>query len=119
MKAEIFLKEHIRMCLWFRNQGFGCVHCSRYNKACLVVGGSFPDMIADLDLSDLKEYVSQVEKWSKEHPVKTRLMDFMEKYPNAKIECDGTPLVCCADLGYINSCQYDCCECWNTQLEDE
>lgn len=64
-----------------------------------------------------KVAVEIVQKWSDEHPVKTRLEDLLEKYPNADI-VDGRPLFYPARLGYCEYC--DRCnvrglakECWN------
>ena len=61
-------------------------------------------------------------KWAKEHPQKTMLQDFMEKYPNAAVDFDGTPACCASDLGYCNKgdepCP-DCVKCWNRLLEVE
>ena len=65
-------------------------------------------------------------KWAKEHPQKTILMDFLEKYPNAKLDDDGTPEGPCPyHLGYdddddcIYGDVYDSCKkCWNRPMED-
>lgn len=66
-------------------------------------------------------------KWAEEHPQKTILMDFLEKYPNAKLDDDGTPEGPCPfHLGYddddddcIYGDVYDSCKkCWNRPLED-
>lgn len=65
-------------------------------------------------------------KWAEEHPQKTMLQDFLEKYPNAPLKKDGTPqYVCPYQLGYDKSddCIYEdtytCCKkCWNRPLED-
>ena len=53
---------------------------------------------------------------------KTRLQDFMKKYPNALIR-NGHPDVCCYQLGY---CEYfecamhnGCTDCWNELLKDD
>ena len=64
-----------------------------------------------------------MEQWSKEHPKKTRLQDFLEKYPNAPKISDGTPRVCAAALGYRNFCEIrsddiNCKNCWNHILEE-
>lgn len=60
-------------------------------------------------------------KWDKEHPAKTRLTDFLEKYPNAKI-ANGYPFVCCRQLGYGKDEDCDenknCKDCWNTPLAE-
>lgn len=73
-----------------------------------------------------EEAVKIVEKWSEEHPRKTLLQDFLEKYPNAKIESDGTPGFCPNALGYrdIEICLDDdpnttCCDkCWGRCIDD-
>lgn len=64
-------------------------------------------------------------KWAEEHPQKTILQDFLEKYPNAPLKEDGIPqYVCPYQLGYDKSddCIYEdvtCCKkCWNRPLED-
>lgn len=67
--------------------------------------------------------VQQIEFFSKEHPRKTRLQDFLEKYPNAPLTLDGmkTPKACAQQLGYCESCHYvggGCYNCWNEPVED-
>ena len=39
------------------------------------------------------EIVSRVEKWAKEHPVKTRQDEFFHQWPDAEIGYDGLPTV--------------------------
>ena len=52
--------------------------------------------------------------------IKTRLTDFSEKYPNANLQKDGTPLFCVVCLGYEGGrCdKTTCADCWNTPLEE-
>lgn len=67
-------------------------------------------------------YVLVVEKWSADHPQKTRLKDFLEKYPMARMTSEGLPWSCCKSLGYVDAdkdCGHMCYECWNTAVEDE
>lgn len=69
-----------------------------------------------------EEVVKFVEQWSKEHHRKTRLHDFLEKYPKSKIEYDYYSEVCCEVLGYCEECKhgYDadaCKDCWNEPVE--
>lgn len=65
--------------------------------------------------------IKLVEKWSKEHPVKTMAMDFFEKFPNAPKHRDGIPKCCPNVCGY---CEDDCAkfgkcgDCWNRHLEE-
>lgn len=59
----------------------------------------------------------------KEHPVKTRLDDFIEKHPNARIGDDGTPFSCAGFCGYTlrDSAICDkrsCSSCWNEQVDE-
>lgn len=63
-------------------------------------------------------------KWAEEHPQKTILQDFLEKYPNAPLNESGFPKVCPVGLGFYDSgCPFgggvvDCEECWNRPMED-
>lgn len=63
-------------------------------------------------------------KWVEEHPQKTILTDFLEKYPNAPLNESGFPKVCPVGLGFYDSgCPFgggvvDCEECWNRPLEE-
>ena len=67
--------------------------------------------------------VQIVEQWAKEHPVKTRQSEFLEKWPYAKIGGDGLPAISpcqlnvlfihgksqkdCEDRGVCNKCRRD------------
>ena len=66
--------------------------------------------------------VEIVEKWSKEHPRKTMLQDFLKKYPKAMLREDGMPYGTCPYvLGYdeAKECNYlNCNACWNRPLEE-
>lgn len=114
MDAVKFIKEKLRMCSKFEECKNCELYCSR-NKTgmdCTTYTNEYP-----------KEAVAIVEKWSQEHPQKTMLQDFLEKYPKAKLEENGTPSFCPEDLGYceevycdINS--LDCTKCWNRPLEE-
>lgn len=66
--------------------------------------------------------ISDAEKWSKEHPKRTRLQDFLEKYPDAEVYDDGIPQVCCQILGYCKDCinaKGVCANCWNMLVEED
>ena len=47
-----------------------------------------------MDLDAIGELENDVERWTEEHPQRTRLEDFKEKYPHAMMETDGTPTIC-------------------------
>ena len=69
------------------------------------------------------EIVSRVEKWAKEHPVKTRQDEFFNQWPDAEIGYDGLPTVApcqlniellqcksqkdCEDRGVCGKCRRD------------
>lgn len=107
-----FAKEFKRMCHTYTETM--CKGCPR--EKCLKCE------IKELSNTGIKELINDVEKWSKEHPVKTRLQDFREKYPNAQICESGLPSACCKSLGYCKSCDpvgNNCEVCWNMPVEDE
>ena len=109
MDAIKFLMEYNRMHqLYYSN----CKKCPRYEKGCSLIA---------TNKQYLEKIVADVEQWSKEHPQKTRQMDFMEKFPNAMICDDGTPKSCCKHLGYTMDCptRSSCKECWNEPLEGD
>ena len=67
--------------------------------------------------------VEIIQKWSDEHPVKTRLDDLLEKFPNTPLREDGLLDFLPTRLGYCKdcrSCRYFekiCSEvCWNEPL---
>lgn len=111
MDALKFIKEFKRMCNCCSG-GF-CAGCPRKeNPSC-------DDSMMDDELNKL---IAAVEKWSKEHPQKTRLQDFLEKHPDAELYDDGTPQVCCQILGYCKDCinaKGACANCWNMPVEED
>ena len=70
MDAVEFLKAKIRMCSNMDN----CTSCGLYKEHtdCDTRCFTYPD-----------EAVAAVEKWAKEHPVKTRQSEFLKNYPYA------------------------------------
>ena len=115
MDAVKFLKERERMCLIYK----ACDGCPlQESDLCLDEG------------ENAEAIVKTVEKWSAEHPVKTRLMDFLEKHPRAFVDTDGTPLYYPSMLGYCGERDHiaPCakCEhrysgarhCWDLPLEE-
>lgn len=115
MDALKFLKERIRMCDYYGGMDDECNTCPRAHKGC--------ELSTYRGYDYIKEYIADVEKWSKEHPLRTRLQDFREKYPNVSMEADGTPAICCIDLGYrkedCDPIKESCVDCWNMPVEDE
>lgn len=111
MDALKFMKEYRRMCNYYPR----CFECPRADE---------PNCnIEEMSDEELESLVNTVEQWSKEHPLRTRFQDFLEKYPNAPIGTYGTPEVCCIDLGYCkNDCDLfkgNCVDCWNMPVEED
>lgn len=62
--------------------------------------------------------VENLQKWSDEHPKKTYVQDFFEKFPKAQSKSDGTPFVCRKTI-YGGECTgMECDECWNEPMEE-
>ena len=111
MDALKFFKEFKRMCNCYSEEF--CAGCPRKAEP------NCDELIMEDD--ELNKLIADVEKWSKEHPPRTRLQDFKEKYPNMKCSDSGIPWACCSYLGYCESCdeaKIDCIVCWNMPVEE-
>lgn len=96
MDAVEFLNEGTRMC----NSYEACVDCpmEQTDDCCMVK-------------MNLKQMISIVEQWVKEHPMKTRQSEFLKQYPDVEISDDGMPSIapCQLDVGLIHGkAQKDC-----------
>lgn len=112
MDALKFLEEFDRMCNLYINNY--CKGCPRAESPYCGVDG--------MNKEERAKLISDVVKWSKEHPQRTRLQDFIEKYPNAQMCESGVPSACCASLGYCKSCDpvgNNCEDCWNMPVEED
>lgn len=80
MDALEFVRERNRMCRFF---GDGCYNCpaNKDTKYCMAL--------------DWEEIVPIVEKWSAEHPCKTRQSVFLEQHPNARLESQNIQNILC------------------------
>lgn len=112
MDALKFLEEFDRMCNHYvKNYCKGCPRAESPNCG-----------VDEMNKEERAKLISDVEKWSKKHPRKTRLQDFKEKYPNMKLRDSGIPWACCSYLGYCESCneaKSNCDVCWNTPVEED
>lgn len=69
----------------------GCSDCPFNNCSnSFCIGDSFES----ISLAELEKAVSIAEQWAKEHPIKTRQIEFMKMFPNAQLEKDGRPVIC-------------------------
>ena len=86
MDAVKFIEERTRMCKSF-NYGCGCQMCPACdNDLCCV--------FSVMSTLDAKEQVAMVEKWSNEHPRKTRQSVFLEQFPEAELSGDSIISIC-------------------------
>ena len=62
-----------------------------------------------------------VDKWVLEHPVKTYMQDFFEKFPNAPRKEKVTPKICPQYIypELANDCCGKCLECWNREMKEK
>lgn len=99
MDALKFIEERNRMCDYYLGGNIlsGCAECPAFENSC---SSSFRSVT--------EEYIAVVEQWSQEHPRKTRQDSFLEQWPGAQIESDGTLSLCPALLskGYRNAYGY-------------
>ena len=109
MDVVTFIKERNRMCDFYK-----CCKikgCPAENLSC--------DSLEEIAIQGFK-LIRDVEQWSKEHPQKTVLQDFLEKFPKAKLNNYGVPRVCPSLLGYKDMIPCNilkCNECWNRPLK--
>lgn len=113
MDAVEFLKTLSRMC------NYECCNCELRKRlsvleTCTAWRKTHPD-----------EAVAIVEKWAKEHPVKTRQSEFLKHYPYARILAHGCLNACPMDVfsdADINCNEQPCFECkkefWLAEVED-
>lgn len=99
MDAVEFVKERNRMCKSF---GRDCCDCPADKDVCCDA------------FEWQEELVAIVEKWSAEHPCKTRQSEFLKQYPNAKL-IDGILAFCPKMIDTSLSCpnynDIDCLYC--------
>lgn len=101
------LKDFYRLCKSYR-------YCSECPAFMYCTGG----------ISDVKSNVEKldaiVEQWLEEHPQKTYMQDFFERYPNAPRNLDGDPKACRKNLYGGSSCEGKSCKnCWREVMPDE
>ena len=114
MDAVKFIEERNRMCAYYHDE---CDGCPAKREDVMCYGDPLDYQTVNI--------VGIVEKWSKEHPRKTMLQDFLEKFPKAPLDNDGIPGNCPQSLGYCSEAYCGiypigkiCIKCWNRPLEE-
>lgn len=110
-KTIDYLKELERMCSSYEDECVGCP----LHECC----------IGDAWVKNPKQAIEIVQKWSDEHPPKTYMEDFFEKFPSApKFQMGGHPKAC-REAVYGGECPMNegnkdnnCFKCWNEPMEE-
>lgn len=114
MDVYEFFNEYARMFKTYRN---GVTITNMYIT---VEGVLPPSQEVSFECSTAESEIDKIIQWSKDNPRKTRLQDFLEKYPNAEKMYNGLPKVCPKLLGYFSECNKIECDrksCWNEPVE--
>lgn len=120
MEAIKYFEEKNRLLdsLGKKGTSCSCVCCSDCPISSYNNGKELTCIYFELEYPE--EAVAIVEKWAEEHPQKTILMDFLEKFPKAELGEDGVPYYCCpSELGYEDEkhCRdCECIDCWNRPI---
>lgn len=94
MDALKFVEERNRMCERYWQVDGDCDGCPLIDeREC----NELRNMVDDAGKA-VGKVVEIVEKWSKEHPRKTRQDVFLEMFPTAKMDNDGSVDVCPAEV---------------------
>lgn len=114
-KTENFIKEKERICQYYKDTG--CTFCIlNRNMSC-----------SDFIVQCPQKAIEIVQKWSDEHPQRTLLSEFLEHYPNVKLNSCGYPeyIIPCGLGAIYKDCAYrynsSCCgcqDCWDTPVEE-
>lgn len=118
MKALEYLREKNRMTESKNGKcGIFCRDCPLSST-----NNGTEKLCSVLETNYLEKTVAIVQKWAEEHPRKTMLQDFLEKYPNEPLGCgDNLPTICPCDLSYESEWDCEgtqCFDCWNRPLEE-
>ena len=78
MDAVEYVKQRERMCDYYSD----CDKCPA------------KEVIGCANITKISQMVPIVEKWAKEHPVKTRQSEFLKMFPNAQKSSNGVLDIC-------------------------
>lgn len=99
MDAVMFVKEWKRMCRSSKT----CLSCSIGKSA------GVSTVCSNVVKEEPEKYVSIVEKWSAEHPMKTRQIEFLKMFQNADIR-NGVILICPRKINKNSVTSEECAE---------
>lgn len=116
MDAVKFVKEWKRMCISCKT----CNSCSIWKSAGMLT------VCSDVVKEEPEKYVAIVEKWSEEHPVKTRQSELLKMFPDAKLTDNEIIYICPKFIDKTYKDHEDClarkcCKCkkeyWLAEVE--
>lgn len=123
MDAIKYFKEAVRMC----ESSGSCINCL-FNQE-MDEHPFFPckSLVSCKERIAVEKCVSIVEKWSAEHPAKTRQSEFLNMFPNAPLRENGSIAICPLDVDRDAKCSQKqgvrCPDCqkeyWITEVGDE
>ena len=103
MDAVMFVKEWKRMCISSKT----CLSCSIGKSA------GVSTVCSNVVKKEPEKYVAIVEKWSAEHPIKTRQSEFLKMFPDASLGENGALVIapCNVNTKFQSEiCAIDKCE---------
>ena len=81
--------------------------------------------ITTRSVEEITTAIENLQKWSDKRPKKTYIQDFLEKFPKAQIDSDGSPFACRKKLyGGVRpndercNRREACKNCWNEPMEE-
>lgn len=115
MDTVLFLKTISRMCSSYDSECDGCPIVIEMKRK-----GEDLDCYGFIKLY-IEEVVEIVERWIKEHPIKTRSLMLLEIFPETLINEEGVPNICPLKVGAEIKCSGQCDECckefWMEEVE--
>lgn len=118
-KTENYFAEKLRMTKRTKKglcklSCFDCPLCNNNNGEGL--------SCATFEMYYPEKAISAIQRWSNANPQRTYLSELLRTFPNAELNCNGTPkrIHCPHHLGLkdIDNCDKGCVECWNQPIKD-
>ena len=100
MDAIKYFKEAVRMC----ESSGGCINCLFDQEMDEHPSFPYKSLVSCKERIAVEKCVSIVEKWSAEHPAKTRQSEFLNMFPNAPLRENGSIAICPLDVDRYVKC---------------
>lgn len=101
------------------------VYKEEMNRMCQYLDSCRDCVLDDDTCNDIDElspkHIEIVQKWSDEHPVKTRQSELLELFPDAPLRGDGIVNICVSAVVKHIDCRLSCSDCmkefWLQEVE--